>query len=349
MWTAGLKISYKLKIAGPQEINVSQDEEWSISNEAKTHLILSSATADHVSIGNISWGTTTSSTPQTGVTLFTTPGTVKDSYSTLTDGYTTKKQTAKYTFTILDKEYSYDFPAPTDITIAYTTSSLTDGQRTATEGGKDYAVWDHSGTVTATVTSTSDGSQTQKATDEKEIWVLKAGNPDFPFDGNWHAARANRFYTGTQWCDGFLYSNADNYFIVAYFFNLSNSGTSEGLVDTKTYTYPKSTFVDPTNPYNAVMWDPNRSKAIPCILTVDGDGWSLGGKYADGTIVTKRHKRQEAVNSGVKNLAEEDNATPSPWIATSWSEDNIDGHIYYNASWHTTTHTMRHTVGYKAE
>lgn len=349
MWTASLKINYKLKIAGPQEINVSQDEEWSITNEAKTHLILSSATANHVSIGNISWGTTTSTTPQTGVTLYTTTGSIKDHYTTLIDGYTTKKQTAKYTFTILGKEYSYDFPAPSDMTVAYKTSSLVNGNRTATEGNKNYDVYDHSGTVTATVTSTSDGNQSQDATDEKEIWIAKSSNPDFPFDGNGHAARANRFYTETQWGDGLLYSNADNYFIVAYFFNLSNSGTSEGLVDTKTYTYPKSTFVDPTNPYNAVMWDPNRNKAIPCVLTVDGDGWSLGSRYADGTPVTKRHKRQEAVNSGVKNLAEEDNATPSPLIATSWSEDTVDGHIYYHAAWHTTTHSMSHTVGYKAE
>lgn len=350
--TGSLKITYRLKLAGPQEINVSQDEEWSITNEAKSHVILSSATADHQNIDNsINWGTTTSSNPQTGVTLYTTTGTIKDHFTTLTDGYSTKKQTAKYTFTILDKEYTYDFPAPSDMMVTHTSASLTNGDRTATENGKLYNVWDHSGTVTATVTTTSDGSKTQTATDEKEIWVSKASNPDFPFDATWHVAKANRFYTGSQWCDGFLYSNENDYFIVVYFFNLNKKASSETLVDTKTYTYPKSDFVVPTEAaraYNAVMWDIATGKAIPCHLEVDGDGWSLSSQYADGRSVTKRHKRQEDVMSGVKNLAEEDKSTPSPWIATSWSEETINGHIYYHATWHTTTHSMNHTVGYKA-
>ena len=174
---------------------------------------------------------------------------------------------------------------------------------------------------------------------------------DFNFDATWHADKANRFYTETQWCDGFLYSNDESYFIVAYFFDLNDSGTSEGPVDTKTYTYPKSTFVTPTadRAYNAVMWDTAKGKAIPCRLTIDGDGWGLGSTYADGKNVSKRHKRQEAVSSGVKNLAEEDNATPSPLIATSWREETKDGHIYYHAAWKTTTHSMSHTVGFKVK
>ncbi|MBQ8465681.1 MAG: hypothetical protein IJ545_06695 [Alphaproteobacteria bacterium] len=348
--TGSLKITYRLKLGGPKEINVSQDEEWSITNEAKSHIILSSASADHQNIDNsISWGTTTSSNPQTGVTLYTTTGTIKDHYSTLVDGYTTKKQTATYTFSILGKSYSYDFPAPSDMTVAYKTSSLVNGNRTASESGKNYDVYDHTGTVTATVSSASDGNQTQDATDLKEIWVAKNDptNPDFNFDATWHAGRGNRFYTGAQWCDGFLYSNDNNYFIVAYFFSLNHDKTKESLVKTETYTIPKSEMGTPTTPFNGVMWDPAKGKAIPCLITVDGEGWSLGTRYADGTAVTKRHGREEAVSSGVKNLAENDNATPSPIIATSWSEAKKNGHIYYTAGWHTTTHTMSHTVGFK--
>ncbi|MBQ8465837.1 MAG: hypothetical protein IJ545_07510 [Alphaproteobacteria bacterium] len=164
----------------------------------------------------------------------------------------------------------------------------------------------------------------------------------------WHADRANRFYNGSQWCDGILFSSADKYYMLVATFTLNNDKTKEQLREIKMHSIAKSELGTPTKPFNAVMWDTNKNQPVPCLLSVDGDGWSLGTRYADGTAVTKRHGREEAVASGVKNLSESDNATPSPWIASTWSNAKYNGANFYTVTWHTTTHTLSRTVADEA-
>jgi len=164
----------------------------------------------------------------------------------------------------------------------------------------------------------------------------------------WHADRANRFFNGSQWCDGTLFSSADKYYMLVATFTLNNDKTKEQLREMKMYSIAKSELGTPTKPFNAVMWDTNRNQPVPCLLSVDGDGWSLGTRYADGTPVTKRHGREEAVASGVKNLSENDNATPSPWIASTWSNAKYNGANFYTVTWKTTTHTLSRTVADKS-
>lgn len=180
---------------------------------------------------------------------------------------------------------------------------------------------------------------------------------DFDFDANWHSDKANRFYTGVkandgQWCDGFLYANDTDYFIVVYFFKLVKENTGEKCVDTKTYTIPKSEMMTPSadRQYDAVMWDRAKGKPLPCRIAVDGSGWTLATRYADGTLVDKREGQEDANISGIKNQPQSGNAKSTPWLENaSWSEETKDGHVYYHAAWHTLTHTMSHTVGLKVK
>jgi hypothetical protein len=162
----------------------------------------------------------------------------------------------------------------------------------------------------------------------------------------WHAAQANRFYNGSQWCDGILFSSKDKYYMLVTFFKLNSDKTKETLREIKMYSIAKSAMATPTTgrEYNAVMWDELRNQPVPCLLSIDGNGWSLGSTYADGTRITKRHERSEGVMSGVKNLSEKDNATPSPWIASTWVETKYNGKNYYTVTWKTTTHTLSRTI-----
>lgn len=175
--------------------------------------------------------------------------------------------------------------------------------------------------------------------------VVPSAN-DYIANLEWHAEHANRFYTGSQWCDGILFSSSTHWYMLVTTFNLSSDGTKETELESKMYSIAKSTMVTPEagREFNAVMWDEAKNQPIPCRLTVDGDGWSLGSRYADGTKVTKRHKRSESVIDGVKNLSEEDNATPSPWIASSWKDTTYNGKNFYTVTWHTTTHTLARTI-----
>lgn len=179
--------------------------------------------------------------------------------------------------------------------------------------------------------------------------VIKHENPvpdanDYIANLEWHAEHANRFWNGSAWCDGILFSSSTHYHMLVTTFKLNHDGTKEEPLETKMYSVLKSVMVTPAagREFNAVMWD--EDKPIPCRLTVDGNGWSLGSKYADGTPVTKRHDRNEAVMSGVKNLSEEDNATPSPWIASTWNNAKYNGANFYTVTWKTTTHTMSRTI-----
>jgi hypothetical protein len=175
--------------------------------------------------------------------------------------------------------------------------------------------------------------------------VVPSAN-DYIANLEWHAEKANRFWNGTQWCDGILFSNSSNWHMLVTTFKLNNDGTKEEVIESKMYSIAKADMVTPSagREFNAVMWDESKNRPIPCRLTVDGNGWSLGSKYADGTLVTKRHDRNEAVMSGVKNLSEEDNATPSPWIASTWTESKYNGVNYYSVVWKTTTHTLARTI-----
>jgi hypothetical protein len=181
--------------------------------------------------------------------------------------------------------------------------------------------------------------------------IVKRENPvptadDYIPNLEWHAERANRFYNGSAWCDGILFSSNSHWYMLVTTFKLNHDGTKEEVIESKMYTIAKSAMVTPAagREFNAVMWDESKNQPIPCRLTVDGNGWSLGSKYADGTQVTKRHDRNEAVMSGVKNLSENDNATPSPWIASTWTESQYNSVNYYAVTWKTTTHTMSRTI-----
>lgn len=208
-------------------------------------------------------------------------------------------------------------------------------------------------TLKVTAKTTSWQSWTKEATVTVISFVgLVEKEPEIPsadeYIANleWHAAQANRFYNGSQWCDGILFSSKDKYYMLVTFFKLNSDKTKETLREIKMYSIAKSAMATPTTgrEYNAVMWDELRNQPVPCLLSIDGNGWSLGSTYADGTRITKRHERSEGVMSGVKNLSEKDNATPSPWIASTWVETKYNGKNYYTVTWKTTTHTLSRTI-----
>jgi len=178
--------------------------------------------------------------------------------------------------------------------------------------------------------------------------VQKVPNADYYIPNlEWHAEHANRFWNGSSWCDGLLLSSATHWYMLVTTFELYDNNTKERPLNTTLISRPKSDFVTPSDPsraYNAVMCDEQSGKIIPCHLNVDGDGWSLGSKYSDGTPVTKRHKRQEDIMSGVKNISEDGTSTPTPWIKTIWTDTKYNGVNYYTFSLKTTAHTMQKSI-----
>ena len=171
LWDTKADIIYTWKLKGTEHDPISQELDCSFKGEAKSHVILDKAEAPFkTSNFNGAWSAETTSTPQQYVTLYTKTKNISEDYTTLTDLYTAKMQRAVIKKTVGGKEIIVEMLAPSDMVFSHNEGTLIDGNRTASEAGTTYDVYDHTGSVTATVTGNGK-SQTQTAKDEKEIWV----------------------------------------------------------------------------------------------------------------------------------------------------------------------------------
>ena len=176
-WTSTTTVTYYWKLAGTKTETYSTGLVWNIIGEAKAQVILDEAKADYRTLNA---GSETSSTSTNGnITVVTRKKAYSEDYTTLKDNFTATMQTASYKSIVDGKTIAFDFLSPTGMTVAHKDGSLVNGNRTTTKDGTEYDVWDHTGSVTATVVSPK-GNQTETAVDEKEVLVKKAVKPSNP-------------------------------------------------------------------------------------------------------------------------------------------------------------------------
>ena len=336
MWTTSATITKVWKLAGSKTNTVSQLLDCSISGETKKKVKLSEASAPYVTINQGSWSAETSSTPQQYVTLYTkTNTTISENYTNLTDKYVAKLQRATYKEVVDGQTIEFDFLAPTEMTIAHKDGNLTDGNRTVTEGNTIYDVWDHSGSVTATVTSAS-GNQTQDAFVEKEVLVAHVVVPADPELGkviglasaNGHKAASltlrpnigrdgkGEFYKTLviQYENGIRVVTTASYGPSAYDFT-----TNEGDKYVYGHVYNGITFPRGAKINSSAYFD---GKFLPALITEDGKGWkyvAFDGRYIECS-------QNLADTRDIKNFTGDKTAECNPWL---YYEDQLVGETLY--------------------
>lgn len=331
IWTSTSTITYKWKLAGTKTETISQDLEWSISGESKSQVILNEASAPYVTINEGTWSGETSSTPQNFVTLYTkTNTTISENYTNLTDKYTAKQQRAKVSKTVDGKSIEFDLLAPTGMAIAHKDGSLENGNRTTTKNGKTYDVWDHTGSVTATVTSNS-GNQTETATDLKEVLVeaapIEPGNPAWghpvafiqatltyrPYVGSsgqgaFHKTLAMKFENGILIVTTASFGQDGNWNPYDFTYDEEDFYYFEGKQPTGvTRTIPESANIN-----SAALFD---SRWKPALVWPDGTGW----KYIVDATHFVNMSKQLAETCGIKNFSGKATADVTPYLSYSGS------------------------------
>lgn len=173
----------------------------------------------------------------------------------------------------------------------------------------------------------------------------------------WHAVSGNRFFKKIgedrngdlgYWEDGFLMSSDTHYFllIVHYTVNAKDGKSDEKYAGKEIITIAKSEMATPTSAdreYNAVMYDYNKKKYIPCRLSNDYS-FNYGSRYANGTDVTFKPDVNGSIMAGIKNFAKDKDASPSPWLETSCAEAQYNGKNYYTITLKSSVHTNVTTV-----
>jgi len=157
----------------------------------------------------------------------------------------------------------------------------------------------------------------------------------------WHAERANRFWNGSQWCDGLLLSSATHWYMLVTTFQLYDNNTKERPLNTTLISRPKSDF---KGTYNGIMYVEERGEITPAFINVLGETWTLGVNYADGSYANKVEKKTDTVISGVKNISEDGTSTTTPWIKSTWTETKYSGVNYYTVTLKTTAHAMQISI-----
>jgi len=172
-----------------------------------------------------------------------------------------------------------------------------------------------------------------------------------------HVASGNRFYKKISentksgdvgyWEDGFLMSSDTHYIllIVHYTVDAKDGKSDERLAGKEIIFVPKSEMITPAKgrEFNAVMYDWQRKRYIPCCLSKDHN-FSYGSQYADGSPVSYQPDTKGSVMDGVKNFAKDKDASPSPWLETSCAEAQYNGKNYYTITLKSSVHTNVTTV-----
>lgn len=171
-----------------------------------------------------------------------------------------------------------------------------------------------------------------------------------------HVASGNRFFKKIgedkdgdigYWEDGFLMSSDTHYIllIVHYTVDPKDGKSDERFAGKEIIFVPKSEMITPAKgrEYNAVMYDWQRKKYIPCCLSNDYS-FNYGSRYANGTDVTFKADVNGSIMAGIKNFAKDKDASPSPWLETSCAEAQYNGKNYYTITLKSSVHTNSTTV-----
>ncbi len=345
LWTSTSTLILNYKLGGQKKIGpMTITEDWSIVGEGKTHIVLDEAKAPYANFNDGNWGAPTESHPYDGVTMLTYSKTYSENYTTLTDKYTAKKTTATFRKVIDGKEISFDFLSPNEMRISHKADNLVDGKRTATEGSMTYDVYDHTGSVTAMVTGNGK-SQTQSATDEKEIWVKQAEVIIVPEHPEWGypVGLANNGATlvyhklvgDSQ--EGAFHKNLiikyEKGILVVTTHSYGMKGNNWNPVD---FTYTEEDFyyygkqyygrtLTQSNSINSAIL--RNDKWEPAAITPDGSGWVYVGISGN----TVNMSQNLAVTAGIKNFNGETTAANNPYLRWSGKVDNQKVLTIYNA------------------
>lgn len=330
IWNSTTTITYVWKLAGTKTETYSQNLEWSLAGEALSQVILDNAEAPYLSLNEGTWSAETSSTPQNDVTLYTkTNTTISENYTTLTDKFTSKQQRAVINKTVGGKNISIAMLAPTGMTFSHKDGSLVDGNRTTTQNGTEYNVWDHTGSVTALVTS-SVGNQTETATDEKEVLVEKEEIPISPANPAWgfpvslvqasltyhpyvgdsgqgafHKTLVVKFENGLLIVTTASYGREKAWNPIDFTFDEGDfyyySGTEPAGTDAS-HVIPSTAKIN-----SAALFD---GRWKPALLTMQKDGWTYA---VDATHIVNMSKNL-AETCGIKNFTGNATADVTPFL-----------------------------------
>lgn len=344
-YTTIAKIKYVWKLAGTEYETISQQIEASIAGEMKSQIILDKAEAPYVSLNQGSWSAETSSAPQQYVTVYTKTNTsISENYTTLTDKYTAKMQRAVIDKTVGGKKIHIEMLAPTSMVVAHKDGSLVDGKRTTTKNGTEYDVWDHTGSVTATVVSPK-GNQTETATDIKEVLVKQEETPIIPANPEWGypvglasngATLVYRKLVGDSQ-EGAFHKNLiikyEKGILVVTTHSYGMKGNNWNPVDfTFTtedfYYYGKQYYgrtLTQSNSINSAIL--RNDKWEPAAISMDGSGWVYVGISGN----TVNMSQNLAVTAGIKNFNGETTAENNPYLRWSGKVDNNKVLTIYNS------------------
>jgi uncharacterized protein YceK len=220
---------------------------------------------------------------------------------------------------------------------------------------------------TATLKKTAKTTSWQSWTKEATVTVISfiglvEKEPEIPTAEHYvanlkgHVTSGNRFFKKIgkdkdgdigYWEDGFLMSSDTHYIllIVHYTVDAKDGKSDERLAGKEIIFVPKSEMITPAKgrEYNAVMYDWQRKKYIPCCLSKDHN-FSYGSQYADGSPASYQTTANAAIMSGVKNFAKDNDASPSPWLETACAEAQYNGKNYYTITLKSSVHTNVTTV-----
>ena len=344
-YTTIAKIKYVWKLAGTEYETISQQIEASIAGEMKSQIILDKAEAPYVSLNQGSWSAETTSTPQQYVTLYTKTNTsISENYTNLTDKYTAKMQRAVIDKTVGGKKIHIEMLAPTGMTVAHKDGSLVNGNRTTTKNGTEYDVWDHTGSVTATVTSPK-GTQTETATDVKEVLVKQEEviiipeNPEWGYPVGLASNGATLVYRKSvgDSQEGAFHKNLiikyEKGILVVTTHSYGMKGNNWNPVD---FTFTESDFyyygqkyygktLTKSNSINSAIL--RNDKWEPAAISMDGSGWVYVGISGN----TVNMSQNLAVTAGIKNFNGETTAENNPYLRWSGKVDNNKVLTIYNA------------------
>ena len=299
LWDTKADIVYTWKLKGTEHDPITQELDCSFKGEQKSHVILDKAEAPfNASNFNSAWSAETTSTPQQYVTLYTKTKSVSEDYTTLTDRYTAQMQRAVIKKTVAGKEIVVEMLAPSDMTFSHNEGNLVDGKRTTSEAGVTYDVYDHTGSVTATVTGNGK-SQTQSAKDEKEIWV-KHEDPAPKVECKFGFIDANLVFnpnasTGGQGAFHVCITiKGENEWINA----ITRTFGSPNASDFETYRFPFSEVPENLR-INSALYSPSQKRWVPAWLSGIGQEWTYWS-YDDIEFVNMN--MNEATTCGIKNF-----------------------------------------------